>query len=1108
MPPFIPKKRRTSTPPPDSPISKPSKKPNLFDTADKPNATTTLQDNKAFLDGLNVSDDESTLSDVSSDEFENVTTPPNPKRQKTIHDIYNEDEIDWEDAIETGAALPTTAGPVLSGDLELILDKSAHNGTLTNPYDKKKGPSKIERQIRLSTHCMHVQFLLFHNLIRNGWACDKEAQHILVSDLPPGVQNAVEIWKVASGIKPANDVQKPKTTHRRGRKTKETAGNERSQRDWGKPAERQEVGVPNMSRGDPLLRLLKTLAAYWKKRFTITAPGLRKQGYKSLSTIEEEIASWRNDDHNAEEHGERILGIEHFRSLARLCEGSRDIGAQLFTALVRGIGIEARLVASLQPAGFGWNKNEEAMIKKKKQTQKMQETWDGRVSDEASVGDDDEDEPVKNKTIPRAKPQGGSKGHPPRKRGRPKGGEDTPIDLVETPDGSDSAKVDGSGQEDDDESVVDITPSTLRKKSNANYDRDMPAPTYWTEVISPVTNEVHPVEPLVLTPAVVANVEHLAQFEPRGAKADKAKQVFAYVIAYSPDGTAKDVTTRYLKRHMWPGRTKGARMPVEKIPVYNHRGKIKRHEEYDWFKTVMSGYRRTHAMRSVVDDLEEARDLKPAKPEKKEGKVGEETLQGYKSSAEFVLERHLRREEALRPGAKPVKSFIAGKGENAKEESVYERKDVEICRTGESWHKEGRAVKPGEQPMKKVPVRAVTMNRKREVEEAERDGGGKLMQGMYARDQTDWIIPPPIENGVIPKNPFGNMDCYVPSMVPKGAVHIPLRSTVRICKRLDIDYAEAVTGFEFGKRMAVPIITGVVVAEEKEHAVIEEWEKDEEERRIKEEGKREKAALATWRKWLMGLRIIQRVKEEYGNDAEAHMKEDMNPFTNQNQAKKASKLQSLEEEPLKPEETVVDVDTGGGFISDDANDLGGGGFRLEASEEGTMAHDETALRIEVDRPLANGHLSPRPRLSMPTPQEDGQKHEIANAVRPNKNKGRMSISKAKRGDGTSLSNAQASKAPVKPGRTRKAPGPGQEVEEALNAPPTEPARAAPRRQPARESSIATKSPYFQHDSDEDEESEDSEESSEAEEEVFEPAAKKRRGRPSGTSQAKRGKMAV
>ena len=362
-----------------------------------------------------------------------------------------------------------------------------------------------------------------------------------------------------------------------------------------------------------------------------------------------------------------------------------QVGAQLFTALIRGLGIEARLIASLQPVGFGWAKNEEASEKKRNtpQAPKMDDT------DEVLDLSEEPDSPI---THPATK----SSKKPSKNVGgdhRPRGARSTPIDL------SDSETSVGDGEEDirsdDDASVIDITPSTPRKRANMNYDKDMRYPTYWTEVISPVTKEIISVDPMILTPAVATNAEHLGQFESRGAKADKAKQVFGYIVAYSTDGTAKDVTIRYLKRHMWPGRTKGVRIPVEKVPVYNRRGKIKHHEDYDWFKSVMSGYSRTADMRTAADEIEEAKDLKAVKPEKQESKAREDTLQGLKNSAEYVLERHLRREEALRPGSKPVKTFTTGKGDKEKEEPVYRRNDVEICRTGESWHKEGRVVKHG-----------------------------------------------------------------------------------------------------------------------------------------------------------------------------------------------------------------------------------------------------------------------------------------------------------------------------------------------------------------------------------------------------------------------------
>lgn len=1072
MPPFIPHKRRRSTSSPtDPPTPKPYKKskPSLFDTADQPGASATLQDNKAFLDQLNRSESESTLSDVSSDEFEDVVTSPRSKRRK-INDDEDEDdqEVDWEDAIQPGETPSTSIGPEPSGDLELTLDNGRQTN-LSNSLGKKKGPSKIERHIRIATHCMHVQYLLFHNLVRNGWAYNKEIQSVLVGQLPPNVKKEVDKWRLASGmsIEAPTAVSPP----RHKKNGKKAAQNQRNQRDWGKPAERQESGAPNMSRGDPLIRLLKILAAYWKKRWTVTAPGLRKQGYKTLATLEEEITSYKKGKHDAEHYGERVRSVQEFGDLASKCEGSRDIGAQLFVALIRGLGVEARLVASLQPVGFGWSKGEEASnIKRKSPTKEDVDVKEMSSLEEES---NSEVEPRKEKLLKAPKKIV-------RRKPSSKGLKDSPIYLSEV--SGDGAVEDMDG--DDDDSVVDVTPNTPRTRSNMNYDRDMVFPTFWTECVSPITHEVYPVDPFILNPAVATNAEHLALYESRGAKADKAKQVFAYIVGYNSDGTAKDVTTRYLKRHMWPGRTKGVRLPIEKVPVYNHRGKIKRYEEYDWFKTVMSGYNRTESMRTPVDDLEEAKALKVAKPEKREPKAGEDTLQGYKNSAEFVLERHLRREEAIRPGSKPVKTFTTGKGDKAKEELVFLRKYVEVCRTGESWHKEGRVIKSGETPMKMVPVRAVTLTRKREVEEAERDSGEKLKQGLYSWDQTDWIVPPPIKDGIIPKNAFGNIDCFVPTMVPNGAVHIPLRSTVRICKRLNIDYAEAVTGFEFGNKRAVPVITGVMVAEENENAVMEEWEKDEEERRIKEEGKREKAALATWRKWLMGLRIIQRVREEYGGDADAHVKEDINPFTNQSKAVKLPQIDA-EHEPVRYGEAAEggdDEDGGGGFIAED--DTFGVGFFPEGHEEEEVPRGKPELTIEEEAPVK---CVPPPLTNL----TDNDPNEASKTFSASECSSLGSPSVVTPIKSTSMSNgtapktqpkqkAKSSKTPPSKitatnGTTKKASTSAKGYHQGSPKMTTssQKIRAAPKRQAARQSETAVKSHYFDHDTEGDETDEES-----------------------------------
>ena len=1105
MPPFIPYKRRKSTPPPNEP---PSKKASLFDAAEGLKSSKSLQERRKLLDQLNASEDESSLSEVESVEFEdalpNTSSNNAHRRREDKSDEDGEDEIAWENAMgnDTSPASIIVASAPVSGDLEITLDKATKTSYLTNDGDKKKGPTKIERQIRVATHCMHVQLLMFHNLVRSGWATDREAQSVLISQLPSNVRKEVDRWRKDSGLDLGKQEQeaKPKSqarkTQRRGRRKQ----SDRPQRDWGNSAARQEHGVPNMSRGNPLIRLLKVLAAYWRKRFTITAPSLRKQGYKSAAALEEELSAYKKGPYDLEDHGERVEGLEGFRKAARLCEGSRDMSVQLFTALIRGLGLEARLVASLQPIGFGWSKNEETSTAKKKKSRKS-----GLRESMLSISSDD-DQPDNNLQL--AKENGQSptivkigKAKKASTNGREE--ERVPIDLPEDLDKESVISIDGE----DDESVIDVTPTIRRRKPNANYDTDMPAPTYWTEVISPLTNQIIPVNTWAPIPAsaVATQPESLMQFEPRGASADKAKQVLAYVIAFSPDGTAKDVTTRYLKRHLWPGRTKGYRIPIEKIPIYNRKGKIKHYEEYDWFKTIMSGFKRPDALRTIADDKEDETDLKPAKPEKKAVEAGKESLQWYKTSAEFVLERHLRREEAIKPGSKPVKMFTAGKGEAAKEEPVYLRKDVEACRTGESWHKEGRAVKEGEYPLKLVPVRAVTLNRKREVEEAERDGGEKLKQGLYSRNQTDWIIPPPIENGVIPKNAYGNMDCFVPTMVPKGGAHVPMRGTVKVCKRLGIDYAEAVTGFEFGNKIAVPVIEGVVVALEHQAQVIDEWAKDEEERRIKEEGKREKLALSTWRKFLMGLRVVQRFREEYIDTADDYLREEMNPFTNKNkrkgnQANNGEDGQDGRQQPT--EKTISNADDahydemaveGGGFLppgfdEEEEPPQGKSELHIENHEPKTRTRlngtaltnlNGTAMQSNSNKDNDNKESpSPNPKTKSPTvhkkPQARGRPKSTSKAKPPGPLKTKPNhISPPSPEDSEDKSSSPSSPFPSAshsppPKRHHPPPKPKPKPKPKSSGP----SRPTPKRQAARKSQTAITSHYFDssNDTDDDESS--------------------------------------
>lgn len=97
-------------------------------------------------------------------------------------------------------------------------------------------------------------------------------------------------------------------------------------------------------------------------------------------------------------------------------------------------------------------------------------------------------------------------------------------------------------------------------------------------------------------------------------------------------------------------------------------------------------------------------------------------------------------------------------------------------KSSEQWYRLGREVKLGEQPLKYVTARP-RMNRRNDDEGSEAEGGGQEEGGrqttLYAEFQTKLYEPPLVLYGKVPKNSFGNLDIFVPSMVPKGGVHLP-----------------------------------------------------------------------------------------------------------------------------------------------------------------------------------------------------------------------------------------------------------------------------------------------------------------------------------------------
>ncbi|KAF1980400.1 Rad4-domain-containing protein [Bimuria novae-zelandiae CBS 107.79] len=948
MPPAISRKRLQSESPKPEPPPKRAANARRKEAAleTPPTIPRTLSQKKKQLEELIGGDDDSDLSspESSEDEFEDVPLRNGKQKAQDFDRDDESEEDEWEDALgmkhHTKHNPEAEREPVISGDLAFTLNAPPETNYLDQ--SRKKRPSKEDKRRRREIHMMHVTYLLYHNALRNRWLCDQEVQKIMLGHLNAGCWKAVNrYWRdagiadgpsrvveggwtdkiardigkalwVQSGTKGVEVYDSPqKGTKGKGTKAKaatkagpsndksKKASSDRNARDWGATAERSEPNTPNLSAGDPLPRLLNYLALYWKSKYRITSPSLRKRGYLSPAAVNAEVRAWEEHPSDTDTFGERLENLDAFRELARTCQGSRDAGQQLFTALIRALGIEARMVVSLQPAGFSFQKAE-----------------DGKPKDLSNVG--------KNTTTAQTN---GSKSTP-NKAGSSKanGGKDDPIDLSDSELSSVISVPSG-----DEEEAGSKDPENAPQWQDRYYGRILPYPTYWTEAISNLTHT--PVAISVIPKITVATPadQRYHLFESTKSNADRCHQVFAYLVAFSSDLTAKDITNRYLHNRRWPGITKGFRMPTEKVPVYDREGHLEGWGPWNFFENALKPYTRLKVHRKPWDEVEDEGDLVPAQAPKPRtlDEGAPETIQGYKNSTKYVLERHLLQHQAIKPGVGPCKHFTTGKGDKEKSEPVYYRKDVVDCRSVESWHKEGRAIKEGEQPLKYVPQKAVTVQRRREIAERERDEGQKMMQGLYSEAQTDWIVPDPIVDGQIPRNAFGNIDVYVPTMVPKGAIHIPLKGTAKICRKLGINYAEACTGFDFKKQRAVPVLTGVVVAVEHEDIVIDAWEAADAERVKKEEGKREALVLGLWRKFMNGLRIVERMSRVHGNTAvEVWQK-------HKEETNKAKATKSKSQPRPRPQSEWdafhnYDGDFEGGFVRDEPS--AGGGFVPENND--------------------------------------------------------------------------------------------------------------------------------------------------------------------------------
>ncbi|KAL9915199.1 DNA repair protein complementing XP-C cells homolog isoform 1-T1 [Glossina fuscipes fuscipes] len=294
-----------------------------------------------------------------------------------------------------------------------------------------------------------------------------------------------------------------------------------------------------------------------------------------------------------------------------------------------------------------------------------------------------------------------------------------------------------------------------------------------------------------------------------------------YVFAFQNDLTIKDVTARYSAN--WADVVRKCRV------------------EKDWLDVAISSYLGKRTMRDIKEDRE-LRRIHEAKPRPT-------SICDYKNHPFYALERHLLKFQAIYPPNAPVLGHVRG-------EAVYSRDCVYTLHSREIWLKQARVVKLGEKPYKIVKARPKWDKFTQTVIK-------DLPLEIFGYWQTEDYDPPTAENGLVPRNAYGNVDLFKPSMLPKKTVHLRLPGLNRVCRKLGIDCANATIGFDFHQGACHPLYDGFVVCEEFSDTVTAAWHQEQDQLERKEREKHETRVYNNWKKLIRGLLIRERIKVKY-----------------------------------------------------------------------------------------------------------------------------------------------------------------------------------------------------------------------------------------------------
>lgn len=434
-------------------------------------------------------------SDIDSDESEETEAGAKKALASVVNHERNEDEDDdlFEDVALTRSKILASSKFDLDDDvnvnesdnLELTLEKTERL-QLSKTGKKKQSVRAVHE--RCFAHYMSLITMVAIGAWRNMWITDSRLQAIIRQHLK----------------------RRSPTLHR----------------------ELSFAARSTTSNSHEFIELIGRVMKRFSTMFIRTKPGLRKLGYRLVSQMDAAK--------DYEDASERFADIDEYLEQAEKLQGSRDFGAQLFTALLRAYHFRTRLIFSTQPLGFKFNTREEfnSELLKGLPRSAPQTKTEPKLSSAAA-------KPVSesqalNKTI---EPAGGGTiyNHEPRRDSSRAVKTRTKDDAISLDD-SDLSDLD-SDDLDSDVNILDdlekLESRRAKSKLLTKADRDTTAsifedvpdaaleyPIYWTELFNPYDKCWMAVDAMVKK-VVLVDEKGFKSLQPRGHKAEQQKYVLA-----------------------------------------------------------------------------------------------------------------------------------------------------------------------------------------------------------------------------------------------------------------------------------------------------------------------------------------------------------------------------------------------------------------------------------------------------------------------------------------------------------------------------------------------------------------------------------------------------